>query len=460
MTPTSSDRPSATRRSPRRGRILLVGGALLATVATPVIVGGAAIAAPGSPGVPQPGVVLLDEDFQNVAGPSPIAKLDAYVGANGELYTADAPWLTACNGWITSTAQAAGATAPPAASGECNNQLGWNAAQQLAHALGVFGGLNPSQGGLNYSVSAYTQAHPGANLVEFETVNNLDFLSPDRYVKFSVDIAALNCATASAPTIQFSALDYSGAATPIGGVINGCSSTTSIAIPAFGVAPARAALVGTYGSNAALLVNGPSVGLRLVNTNGSGAGNDHAFDNVRIIDVTPQLDTSFSPATIAPEETTTLQFTITNTAELDAKDGWSYTDTLPSGLAVAGDASTDCPAGAVTTVNNSASIVVTGNLAQGLASCVVTIPVEATTAGTYTNGAADIAAVGLDLPSTATLTVAPTLAVAPPVAVAPTLAATGSDSTGVIATGLTAISLGSALMLVLAAARRRASRAK
>lgn len=420
----------------------MVGGVLVALVAAPVMAGTAAVAAPGTPGVPQPGIVLLDEGFQNVAGPNPIIKLDDYVGADGETYTADAQWLTACNGWITSTAQDSSATAPPTVTGECNDQAGWNATQQLSHALGVFGGLDPAQGGQNYSVSAYTQANPGAGLVEFETVDNLVFLNPDRYVKFSVDIAALNCAIASAPTIQFSALDDEGTATPVGGVINGCSSTTSVAIPAFGVAPAGAALVGTYGTDAALLVNGPSVGVRLVNTNGSGGGNDHAFDNVRIVDVTPQLDKAFAPSTIAVGETSTVKFTITNTAELDAKNGWSYTDTLPGGLTVAGAATTDCPSSSVTAVKGSGSIVVSGNLTQGLASCVVSVPVTVASAGSYDNGASNIAAVGLDLPATATLVVTAKLA------------ATGVDSTTAISAGAAALALGVALMALVTVRRR------
>lgn len=429
----------------REGRRVVVAGTIAALVAVPLITSTASMALPGSPGVPQPGIVLLDEDFQNVASPTPIIKLGAYTGVNGETYTADPAWLTACNGWITSTAQDSSATAAPTAVGECNTQLGWNSTQQLAHALGVFGGLDPAQGGLNYSVSAYTQANPGAGLVEFETVDNIDFLSPNRYVEFSVDIAALNCDVASAPTIQFSALDSEGTATEIGGVVNGCASTTSIPIPAFGVAPASSALVGTYGTDAALLITGPSVGVRLVNTNGSGGGNDHAFDNVRIIDVTPQLDKSFSPTAIAPGESTTLTFTITNTAELGAKNGWSYSDALPSGLTVAGAAATTCPSGVVTAVNGSGSISVSGDLTEGLASCVVTVPVKATAAGTYANGASNVTAIGLDLPATAT------------VVVAPKLAATGSgDMLGAFVAGGAALGFGALLMLVVGA-RRRAS---
>jgi uncharacterized repeat protein (TIGR01451 family) len=68
----------------------------------------------------------------------------------------------------------------------------------------------------------------------------------------------------------------------------------------------------------------------------AGGGNDAPFTNIRILDATPRLTKSFSPATLNAGGTSTLTFTITNTSELAAKNGWSMTDALgpsaPSGL--------------------------------------------------------------------------------------------------------------------------------
>ena len=45
------------------------------------------------------------------------------------------------------------------------------------------------------------------------------------------------------------------------------------------------------------------------NGNGSATGNDGGFDNVRVLDATPQLDKSFSPARQIVGQPTTLTFT-------------------------------------------------------------------------------------------------------------------------------------------------------
>jgi hypothetical protein len=56
-----------------------------------------------------------------------------------------------------------------------------------------------------------------------------------------------------------------------------------------------------------------------VNVNGGGGGNDHGFDNITILDVTPQLDKSFSPSVVGVGQPSTLTFTVTNTDELASK---------------------------------------------------------------------------------------------------------------------------------------------
>src|SRR5882672_6943693 len=163
--------------------------------------------------------------------------------------------------------------------------------------------------------------------------------------------------------------------------------------------------VGTYTSNGPVLFSGSSMGLRLVNGQGGAQGNDFAIDNIRVLDVTPQLDKSFSAATVAQHGAVTLTYTITNTTERAVKNGWSFTDTLPAGLvANPASATTNCPGSTATATSGAVSVA--GNLAADQASCTASVQVSAANPGTYTNCAANItASVGISLPGCASVTV-------------------------------------------------------
>jgi uncharacterized repeat protein (TIGR01451 family) len=337
--------------------------------------------------------VVFDESFENGVGATPVI-LTAYTGATGQSYTAAPSWLTGCNGAVL---EFNSPNASQAASG-CAQLLNYSGVRQLAYALGVHGGIVPP--GTNHAVTAYTEGNPGANLVEFQTVGQVPLPTSSRFLTFQVAAAAVNCPPqASAPLYQFSLI--SGAtATPVGGVINACTSTTTVNVPAVGNRPATVARVGTYTSNGSVLFTGMSVGIRMVNANGSGAGNDAAFDNVRILDATPRLGKSFSPAALNAGGTSRLTFTITNTSELAAKNGWSLTDTLPAGLVVKNpaNASTTCGSGQVTAAAGGGAVAVSGNLAAGQASCTAAVDVTAAAAGTYANGPGNVTDTGLDPP--------------------------------------------------------------
>lgn len=349
---------------------------------------------PGNPGVPSEPTAVFAEDFENVAGDAPVS-LDAYTNA-GRSYTAAPQWLENCNGSIVNFG------IPYTTLGNCASESSSANLRQLAHALGTHAGVAET----NNAVSAFTEGNPGANQVQFETEQPIELPNASgRFLTFSVDAAAKNCG-ASAPLYQFSFLSEAGAATPVGGQINACTSGVTATAPAVGPTSSANVNVGTYSSNGSLLFNGNALGIRMVNANGSGTGNDAAFDNIRILDVTPQLDKSFAPASLPVGGTSTLTLTVTNTAELAAKNGWAFTDQLPDGLTVASPATVggSCVA-AITAAAGSDSIAVTGGaLPAGSASCDITVPVTSNTAGTYTNGAANIAGeTGIDLPGTSTV---------------------------------------------------------
>ncbi|MEU6576542.1 chaplin [Streptomyces sp. NPDC046805] len=146
----------------------------------------------------------------------------------------------------------------------------------------------------------------------------------------------------------------------------------------------------------------------MLNGQGDSYGNDHAFDNIRILDATPQLDKAFTPATIDQGGTSTLTMTVTNTSELAAKNDFAFTDSMPAGVRVASSAkaSTTCGDGTVSAAAGGSSIALSGgDLAAGQKSCTVTVDVTADKAGTYVNRPEAITTVGLNLPDPATLTV-------------------------------------------------------
>jgi uncharacterized repeat protein (TIGR01451 family) len=361
-------------------------------------------AAPGNPGTPSAPTTVYTEDFQNVPGTTPVLSLADYIGSTGQGYTAAESWLTYCNGLIASAQQSPNdADAIAACNNEGSGQFGqqnWNRVQQLSQALGIYRG----QGAANYANSAYTGNNPGAGLVEFETADNIPFTASNRFISFSVDVAAINC-NVSAPLLQFQLLDDAGNATNAGTEVNGCAGGSQITAPAVGTATATTANVTTATSNGAVLFTGSSVGIRMLNNNGSGGGNDHAIDNIRILDVTPQLDKSFSPTTVETGGTSTLTFTVTNTSELGSKAGWSFTDNLPDGLTVADPTGVGgtCDADTAATAGGTSIAITNGNLTAGETSCTITVQVTSSEAGSYTNGPDNVETGGLTPPGETTV---------------------------------------------------------
>lgn len=353
--------------------------------------------APGNPGVPSAPEVLFEEDFENTDGTAPVI-LDDYQSVDGHTYTAAPTWLTNCNGAIVNF------SIPHTQLGNCAQAASSANLRQLAYALGVHGGASDAE--TNDAVSAYTEGNPGANLSEFETVNPIPLAGGSgRFLTFSVDASAKNCGV-SAPQYRFSFLSASGAATPVGGQINACTSSKTVPAPTVGPVAATDISVGTYTSNGSVLFEGASLGIRMVNANGSGIGNDAAFDNIRILDVTPQLDKAFAPARVPVGGTSTLTLTVTNTSELAAKSGWGFTDELPAGLTVGSPATVGgtCTADVTAAAGSDSIVVANGALAAGAESCTITVPVTSDTATSYTNGADNITGVtGIDLPGDSTV---------------------------------------------------------
>ncbi|MGI3786299.1 MAG: hypothetical protein ACRYG2_36610 [Janthinobacterium lividum] len=179
----------------------------------------------------------------------------------------------------------------------------------------------------NHAVIAYDRGcRPDpASTNELSTVAPRTLTGPNRYVAFRVGYAAINCTNAgtSPPVLQFACLDAAGSPTAIRGTQNACNGSTI----------SGASSRGTF-TSAPVLYPGSSLGVRVLNNATTGNGNDGAIDDLQILDVTPQLDVAFSPSTISAGGTSTLTHTVTNTTDLLAKSGFSFTNALPAGLTV------------------------------------------------------------------------------------------------------------------------------
>ncbi|WP_245646668.1 choice-of-anchor P family protein [Microtetraspora niveoalba] len=377
----------ALGRGSRAMKRALAGTAALALATALAAVGqsGIATAEAASPGEPKDPKVVFTEDFENDQGATPILVTD-YTGAApiGQTYDADPAWLTGCNGWITSLQQPG---TGPAGAG-CGNW--WTSAQQMAGALGQWAGGDKAK---NHAVTAYTSGNPGANKTQLETRKPVDVGAAGRFLTFSVDVAEVNCYAEHAK-LGFYLLDGDKAVPTFTTPIDPCSNPggTVNGVP-----------VGTYTSNGPVLFDGSTLGLRLVNFQGSGYGNDAAFDNVRVLDVTPQLDVAFDPGQVEVGGTSTMTLRVTNTSELAVKKGWSFTERLPDGLTLTGAPPvTDCADATVTAVSGGGKIGVTGTLAAGAKSCGVTVKVTSARAATYTVCAEDVVEhAGVNLPECA-----------------------------------------------------------
>ena len=401
---------SAGARSWRRSLQVAAGVAATAfvlsslTVLVPGTIAEATV--PGTPGVTQPGTPVYTEDFSNQDATSSAISILKYSGgaaAANMTYTADPQYTPAgnqCNGWILRSTT----PLPSTDSGCTNNQpAGWGQVQQMAVQLGLAQGQTASQAASNQALSEYTNNSSGtiAAGTEFATASSTAIPAvAGHYYAVSAYFAEANCFAAQAS--ETFSLIIDGTPTVLSSGLTPCTSTSaSIQVTKL----QSAAIQIPVGTTA-------SLGLSLRNATANGNGNDVAFDLPQIVDVTPQLDKSFSPALIAPGQTSTVTLTVTNTSDLMAKTDWTLTDTLPAGLVVAptpaiGGTCAQVTGAALvrTAVAGSNTFAVTGgDLALGQASCTLTFSVTAAAEGTYTNGKGNIVS-NLNPPANAVLVV-------------------------------------------------------
>lgn len=403
-----------------------------------------ALALPGAPGVAASPTVVFLETFERAQGAT-ASGLKNYVGVAGQTHTAADFWVTyaQCNGVIIryeNPVFPAGFCTANSSVGSRENvrrfadvlgQVGAGVAGSANAAAPVNGSTAATRG--NHAVAAWTTSLNGVdNQVEFETGALSLLAQSSHFYSVSVDVAESSCTYLGGinnSRLRF-ALVVGGVERPINNApIRACTdpkaqyyTSPALTLGSGWDSGGVSARAGTFHSdNPTLLTPAELSGvrIRMRNETAQSEGNDSAFDNIRLLDVTPQLDKAFSPSTITQGQNTTLTYTVTNTSELSAKNGWRFVDNLPAGLTAAGPLGGTCvrTAGTVTT----GSVDVTGNLAAGSASCTITVTVTSNTPGKYNNSgcvANDGTAIpnctnnfptitGLNPPGTAPLTVLP-----------------------------------------------------
>lgn len=380
-------------------------------------------------GVPEAPATVWTESFEQGLTPTTLTSITGY--ATGR-FTASTGWASGstCTGVVLAyAAPYPNAQVCPNQGIVSNSSLSAREVRRLADVLGQLGaGVagstaagTPASGSTdatrgNHAVVAlpYTTVAGGTTLAQ-STAGIGVSATASRYYTVRFDAAAAAC---SANTPALSAGLFSGTTTLLSAfptAVNPCAATgpvfytsTPVLAPGGSIGGildptiSTSARATTYTGTAAALLTPAQISaaqVRLTNTT-TGAGSAFGIDNLRVLDATPRLDLSFSPASVAVGSTSTLTYTVTNTSEGAAKNDWSFTNTLPAGLTVA---PTPAIGGTCTQVTGTAFVVtalaggssiaaVGGDLPAGSAntSCTITVNVVASVEGTYTNGPGNV----------------------------------------------------------------------
>ncbi|WP_411558096.1 hypothetical protein [Plantibacter sp. MPB07] len=370
------------------------------------------------------------EDFERAPDTGSGTSIRDYVGADGARFESDGFWAdrSACNGLILSSANV------EEDSSDCSGFPGNHArVRALAGVLGLVNGTDPAT---NSAVAAYTERSGPDDAVELETTTSIPLTGgTGRFLTATVNAAATNCGDAISPALRLSLRTEDGAERPVSdAAIDPCNDDRASDHTAAGYA-VRA---GHFAADSSILMDDGSIGVVMRNDHGGGSGNDHAFDDLSIIDVTPTLDVELSQDTAFVGDTMRLRFVVRNTPELAAKAGWSVQTALPGGLAVATDprVTTSCSA-EVTAPASGADIAFTGDLAAGEESCTVEVEATPVARGVLTVTVAGDAVRGLDLGSQPALTAIDRVAIESPASGAlvessrPISAGTGEPGAGI-----------------------------
>ncbi|ROR81243.1 conserved repeat domain-containing protein [Plantibacter flavus] len=368
---------------------------------------GASVSEPTTDAAGAPRGEVFHEDFERAPDTGTPLSVRDYLGRSDMRFDADDFWTdrAACNGFILS------ASMTGAEPGDCLDVPSALAhVRALAGVLGILNGTDPRS---NSVVAAYTQTNGPDGAVELETTTLVPLATGSgRFLTASVNVASLNCFATVPTALQLALRTPDGVEHPVSEqAIDPCTDDRAESFSHGGV-PARA---GHFTADASILVDATSIGVVMRNEQGSGFGNDHAFDDLSIVDVTPTLDVELSEDTAVVGETIRLRFVVRNTPELAAKAGWSVQAALPAGLTVAADPRPIASCSAeVTAPAPEADIAFTGDLAAGQESCTIEVDATPVARGAMTVAVAGDAVRGLDIGSQPALTAIDRVAIESP----------------------------------------------
>lgn len=436
--------------------------------------------------------VVLYEGFEGLAPPATaefvqtIADYDdgvappvpGYVGRNGERYTADLAWNGQfCNGLIVAGDDVS--TVPTASQASDCEQSGWNQSRSLAETLGAWAAdpdypypaVPRPEPGENHAVSSYTQGESPPGVMAATLVP----VTAGHYYTATVDVAQANCWTTNPVDLSLRLDDgVAPAIAAFPGPIAACD------LPVHEI---NGNNVGTFSGFTSLLAQSTSIEVALLNNLGGGGGDDNAFDNLALIDTTPQLDATIaappSGDSYAAGQPARVLFTVTNThfagsptVPSGAKPEWSFDLALPSGLFPAEDPTveTNCPNGELEVTPT--GIVGRGSLGPTDVSCSLALDLVSS-GGEYVLAPVAYELTGLLAPAPTSVSFAfapPSPSPSPPPSPSPSpsasasassgpvLAASGSDPLPALLVGALTVLLGAVLIHQSVAARRRRAR--
>ncbi|KAA6185351.1 hypothetical protein F2Q65_08705 [Thiohalocapsa marina] len=106
----------------------------------------------------------------------------------------------------------------------------------------------------------------------------------------------------------------------------------------------------------------------------------------------PTFDKAFLPSSIGPGSTSTLTFTIDNSASASPATDLAFVDTLPAGITLAtpASASTDCLNASINAPDGGNTLSISGGRLGGGQECRVTVNVTSSTPGVHTNISGDL----------------------------------------------------------------------
>ncbi|MCP3922033.1 MAG: hypothetical protein GY714_05535, partial [Desulfobacterales bacterium] len=173
----------------------------------------------------------------------------------------------------------------------------------------------------------------------------------------------------------------------IGGILTAPAAGTQIAYSGGAVNPSVSCTVSVD-------VTSSTLGSH-VNTSSAldtSAGTAPAATDTLSVVVPPLFSKAFSPDLIFSGGTTTLTFTIDNTANASAVPNLAFTDAMPAEIQVAAtpNASTTCTGGTITAVAATTTVSYTGGSLAAGATCTVSVDVTSSAIGIHTNLSGDL----------------------------------------------------------------------